>query len=200
MNGVYPHSFYFKNVKVMKKILLVFIVFTILIPTSNASVLIDAFRHESNVCTEGCHQRFPAGGDDVCGNCHSYGLNVPVLESQHNPNICKGCHSITDKNNFHMVHKEVSCDTKCHTVQNTKVSTPKNSFTKCESCHTMKIHTLHENKVSELCSTCHGSAVSSNTNPISASTMGSTTYFAANYQKFTLYEMFKRLITELEGE
>ncbi|MDF1531711.1 MAG: hypothetical protein P1P72_05255 [ANME-2 cluster archaeon] len=176
--------------------LLTFIILTFLITVADASVLIDSFRHESNLCTDGCHTRFPYGTEDeICGNCHSYGLNVPILESRHNPKICTGCHQVRDKQTFHMTHRDVTCDTKCHTLQGTKVNTPKIIISKCESCHTMKIHTLHENKISELCSTCHGSAVSAKTNVISSSTEFSIN-LDSNYQRFTLYEIFKGLLSE----
>lgn len=190
----------------MVKKTLIFIILILSITTANASVLIDSFRHENNLCFDGCHTRFSYFSDDadqICGNCHSYGLNVAKLESKHNPNICTGCHQINDKDTFHTVHRKVSCDTECHIVQNKKVSISTITLNKCESCHTMKIHTLHENNLSELCSTCHGSAVSSKTNIFSSSSSSSVGFsfdLKSDYKKYTLYEIFTTLVSNLKGE
>ena len=189
----------------MIKKTLIFIILILSITTVNASVLIDSFRHESNLCLDGCHTRFSYYSDDadeVCGDCHTYGLNVAELESKHNPNICKGCHPINDKDTFHALHSEVSCDLKCHNVQDTKVSTSSITLNKCESCHTMKIHTLHQNNVSELCPTCHGSAVSSKPKMFSSSP-SSTDFsfdFKSDYKKYTIYEIFLTLMSNFKGE
>ena len=185
----------------MIKKTLIFIILILSITTADASILIDSFRHATNLCLDGCHTRF-SYGDDVCGNCHSYGLNVAKLESEHNPNICTGCHPINDKDTFHTVHKEVSCDLKCHNVQDAKVSTATITLNKCESCHTMKIHALHQNNVSELCPTCHGSAVSSKPNIFSSSPSSTDFSFdlKSDYKKYTLYEIFLILISHFEGE
>lgn len=184
------------------KITIVFIILLLSITTAYAALDF----HKPNVCTEGCHQKFPYSDEgeeyEPCDNCHSYKLNVARLESEHNPNICKGCHLVRDKKTLHIVHKDVTCNAACHTVQDAKVSTPKITFTKCESCHTMKVHTLHQDKLSNLCSTCHGGAAGVTiTTPSSSS---SSSFAISNntktdYQRLTLYEMLKSLILNIEG-
>lgn len=204
MNGADPHSFFLKQKNMVKKILKITIILFILIFFVKT---VDAFTHKPNLCTEGCHQKisFDYDDDDLCDSCHSgYNKNMEQMKSNHNPRICKECHNVNDEKTQHTVHKDVDCSS-CHKVQGNKVSTPKNAnFTKCESCHTMEIHTLHQDKASDLCSTCHGSTVSGKILPSSSTSKISTSKISINtatdYLQFTLYEIFKMLIISLEGE
>lgn len=183
------------------KIKLIISLFTVLIfAFSITPVNANIPGHKSVICFS-CHGAVgvePAD-EDECGNCHDYVGNNKVIqslmESQHNPNICKICHGVKDKETYHQTHVNVSCNI-CHESGDSK---PKSIITDCAGCHGGKIHDIHQGNINNICSTCHSSRPASN--PASGSTLSTSKMTdgiyarVVNYKQFTLYEIFQRILS-----
>jgi hypothetical protein len=112
----------------------------------------------------GCHQETLGAnsGEGECGNCHYYGLNVTILQTEHNPKICTACHigdtlvDGSEKELFHNGHSAVNC-TQCHREDNFSVIIINNDGYKCVSCHGADVHSIHAENLSKACPICHGS-------------------------------------------
>ncbi len=155
----------------------------------------------------GCHaETIGAGyGDSECGNCHDYGLNVPKLQSEHNPKICTACHmgntlvDASEKEIFHNGHNNVKC-TQCHTQDNfTVIKIESNGF-QCVSCHGNQVHSIHIKNLDKACPLCHGSwardkVYKSNT----ASPSTSDSLKSSNIERFTIFAFIKNLIKAIFG-
>jgi len=104
-----------------------------------------------------CHDKLGQGfgwssdDEDECGGCHA------MQPDTHNPRICKVCHQIKDKDDYHLKHVNVTCD-KCHDG----TQKPNVVITSCTSCHAKPIHETHED-IQNQCSNCHGGIASSRT-------------------------------------
>jgi len=176
-----------------KKTLLPFLLLTIFI-----SFTAQANPERTTFCNSGCHEKVSmekySDENDECGSCHQYisagKINIPALESTHNPNTCKLCHSINNnKDEYHTLHGNVTCNT-CHgTGKQLPAGTVLNA---CVSCHGVKVHDLHEGRD---CQTCHG-AIQLKT-PQDSNKPGTSNVHARviDYQKYTLYELLKRLFS-----
>jgi DnaJ-class molecular chaperone len=147
-------------------------------------------------CASGCHEITPmdrSTDENECGTCHLYistgKIDVLALEATHNPNICKVCHRVKTKEDYHKTHGNVTCDT-CH---GTGQQLPKDVVvTACASCHGVKVHDIHEDKD---CKTCHGSAQLKTPQDSNKGSQGVASIYARviDYQGYTLYELIKRL-------
>lgn len=166
-------------------------------------------QHKGIVCIY-CHETrgFSIGDHEDeggCENCHSIKDNVIALEKAHSQK-CDKCHGIPqDKDSYHQMHKNVSCET-CHISGNK----PSVIMSDCEGCHVESfigignIHEIHKKKLDEICSKCHG------TNPKSApvtvydtsvsglietkQTLTQRVYARTiDYKKYTLYEILNKL-------
>jgi len=145
-----------------KTVFLYFLICFILIVGYANAVPMD-YAHRPIPCF-GCHgETLDVGfGDGECGNCHKYYLDVPRLEKEHNPNICRTCHigqtivNGTEREIFHNGHRAVNCTT-CHTEDNFTVIKIKHDGFKCVSCHGVKIHGIHAKNINKACPICHGS-------------------------------------------
>ena len=190
-----------KMILISAIIIIIFILFSAQISIAKLDI---GYDHKPVVCFEGCHDTggFNYGATDVdnCGDCHNYklpdgGINVPLMEEGHNPGICKVCHNIKDSGSYHILHENVngSCTT-CHGDNGKKPSKPWNE---CNGCHGGKIHTIHQNNISQLCVTCHETRPALSPASSSGSSDVTTGIYAAviNYKQFTLYEVFKRILS-----
>lgn len=181
--------------RLMISILLV-VIFAIYITPANA----DIPNHKQVICFS-CHGVVGASAEvDDCGDCHNYVAGNKVLqslmESQHNPNICKTCHGVKDKQTYHQTHINVSCST-CHESGD---ALPISTITECTGCHGGKIHDIHQNNINNICSNCHSSRPASN--PVLYESSLSTNQMTAdiyakviNYKQFTLYEVFLKILS-----
>ena len=155
---------------------------------------------------DGCHGLLAVNtGDEECGGCHKYKLDVPKLEMYHNPNICTSCHmgntlvNASMKDIFHNGHNAVKC-TICHTEDNFTVIKIKNDGFKCVSCHGSKIHSIHIKNIDKACPICHGTWANGKTyNTQSNSVSSNITQEKANVEKFTIYSLIKNLFDYLVG-
>jgi hypothetical protein len=82
-------------------------------------------------------------------------VDVMIIRDLHGIEPCIKCHinsigTIT-KDNMHRLHSEVKCEN-CHGFEEIKEP----DFSSCISCHGNEIHGIHENKLDDLCITCHG--------------------------------------------
>jgi hypothetical protein len=161
----------------------------------------------------GCHaETMDAGyGAGTCGDCHDYRIgaaggtivDVPLMESNHNPKICTACHfgntmlNASMKEWFHNGHNNVAC-TKCHTEDNfTVIKINSNGF-QCVSCHSAKIHSIHIKNINKVCPICHGSWANGKVyipNTLSSNTSQEST----KLEKFTIFYFIKNLFTTLFG-
>jgi hypothetical protein len=171
------------------------LIFAFFISPVNASIP----NHKPVICFS-CHEVVGAEtGEDECGNCHNYVENnkviQPLMESQHNPNICKICHGVKDKETYHQTHINVSCNI-CHESGDSR---PATIITDCAGCHGGKIHDIHQSNINSICSTCHRSRPASN--PASEPALSTNKMTAGiyakvvNYRQFTLYEIFQRILS-----
>lgn len=191
-----------KNIKLKISVSLILILAVLIIPAQS-----EIPNHKSVICFD-CHTdgRFSYGAEDEmdeCGGCHEYTdtmnkMDIQKLEEKHNPNTCKACHGVKDAKVFHTIHGNVSGScTRCH--GNSGNAVPDKTINECGGCHGGQIHVIHQDKLKEICSTCHGSRPVSN--PASESAL-STNEMAAgiyakvvNYKQFTLYEIFQRILS-----
>lgn len=175
-----------------KKILIFILLITVFI-----SFTAQANPERPTFCKSGCHEKTPmerySDENDECGTCHLYistgKIDVPALEATHNPNICKLCHGVKTKEDYHVTHGNITCDT-CH---GNGQQLPKDVVvTACASCHGVKVHEIH---VGKGCQTCHGSAQLKTPQDSNRSSTGISNVYARviDYQKYTLYELIKRL-------
>jgi hypothetical protein len=160
--------------------------------------------HEQFICFD-CHNgRFSYGAEDEwddCGGCHEYRdtmnkMDIQKLEAQHNPNTCKACHEVKDLKVFHAIHGNVSGSCmRCHGDNGDSV--PDKTMNECGGCHGGQVHIIHQDKLTQICSKCHGRSPESN--PVSQSSISTKEFTvgvyakAVNYKEYTLLELVKRL-------
>ncbi|MCX9012528.1 MAG: hypothetical protein OIN66_15600 [Candidatus Methanoperedens sp.] len=152
-----------RTIKIPGKTASLYVLIAILLIAGHAKAVPLDYAHRPIPCF-GCHGETLNidYGPGECGNCHKYYLNVPQLEKEHNPKICKACHigetlaNGTEKEIFHNGHKAVSC-TKCHTEDNFTVLKIKSDGFKCVFCHGVKVHSIHAKNINKACPICHGS-------------------------------------------
>jgi len=186
-----------------KKVEFILIIFSILISPGLARAELVEW-HKPTPCF-GCHdETLGVGyGSGECGDCHDYKYNVPLLESDHNPKICRACHmgntlvKATEKEIFHNGHNNVEC-IKCHTEDNFTVIKIKSNGFVCVSCHSNKVHSIHVKNLDKICSICHGSWANgkvymSNTLSSNASNGSS------QLEKFTIFYFIKSIFNVIFG-
>ncbi len=173
------------------------ILLLLLIPVAQATV------ERATLCIP-CHNNLgvDANPENIeCGNCHNYltvdkTLNIQLFEEKHNPKICSECHQVKDANSYHQTHANVSCQN-CHGAEIVK---PDISISNCAGCHGGKVHDIHQSKIDKICSNCHGSRPGANPSGSASSNKEITASIYAkvvNYKQFTLYEVFKRILSSL---
>ncbi len=154
----------------------------------------------------GCHQETLGAynGPGECGDCHKYmlstgGIDVPKLQVEHNPQICKACHmgntiaNGSEKEIFHSGHSAVQC-TRCHTEDNFNVIKIKNDGFRCVSCHGTQIHSIHVKNLDKACPVCHGSWAAGKTyNPESASPQSANVQEKTPFEQFTILDIIKNI-------
>ncbi len=161
----------------------------------------------------GCHGEVlsasTGGSEQDCEGCHEYkipgaGFNVPLLMTQHNPNICTLCHmgntlvNGTDREIFHNGHNNVKCN-QCHTEDNfTVIKIESNGF-RCVSCHGNNVHSIHIKNIDKICPTCHGSWARDKTYNPNATISSVDSRRNANLEKFTIYNMIRNLFNAILG-
>lgn len=186
---------------------LIIISFSITSDIANAAEIPDY--HKPIPCI-GCHEETLGAdaGPDECGNCHYYYLNVSLLESEHNPKICKGCHmgktviNATERDIFHNGHNAVNCNT-CHTQDNFTVikieGIEKNGY-QCVTCHGNKVHVIHSINLDKICPICHGSwakdKIYIKNSPNTSKDSGKN----INLGKFTIFSFIEQLFNAIFGE
>lgn len=156
---------------------------------------------------DGCHGLLGVNtGDEDCGGCHKYKLDVAKLEKEHNPNICTSCHmgntlvGASEKDIFHNGHNALQC-TRCHTEDNFTIIKIQSDGFKCVSCHGSKIHTIHIKKIDKTCPICHGTwANDKSYNTQSNSPSTNKTQEKENIEKFTIYSLIKNMFDYLVGK
>ncbi len=154
----------------------------------------------------GCHQETLGAdnGGGECGDCHEYrtdngnggGIDVPKMEAEHNPKICRACHignteiNGSERDIYHNAHNTIQCSV-CHVDSGSSDNSDirgikEGSAFQCVSCHGSKIHSIHAGNLSKACPVCHGSWAA-----------GKTTYYperappqAVNAQEKTALEQF----------
>ena len=191
--------------KQLRTIVLIFLLILIYIPISSATSL---FPHKPLYCFNNCHgeRGFSYGdnGGDDCGNCHTLYFNNSNFVEQHDTRTCSGCHKVTDKDSFHILHVSynVSCST-CH-IDNT---IPDNTYSNCLSCHIQGLHIVHGNKSCSICHTVNvvKPNVSNETvkNASKAINETKTIYpntSIINYKKITIYEILMNLYKAIIGD
>ena len=190
-----------------KNVKFIFIIFSILFSTGLAKA--GEFDWHEPIPCFGCHDggiEAPFGSGD-CGDCHDYRngaeINVPLMESKHNPNICRTCHfgntmvNASMKEIFHNGHNNIEC-TRCHTEDNFTVIKIKNNGFVCVSCHSNKVHSIHINKIDKICSICHGSWANGKVYNANAA-LSNTSQKSAQLEKFTIFYFIKSLFNTLLG-
>ncbi len=187
----------------MVKLRTIILALLILIPISSA---LPQFPHKPFYCFNNCHgeRGFSAGdnGGDDCGNCHTLYFNNQNFKEQHEVKTCPACHSVTDKDSYHLLHN-TSCAT-CH-IDNT---IPDNIYSECLSCHVGGLHEAHVNKE---CSICHmviipqkiivtEEIIKNATEAVNATKALNTSKTIVNYKKFTIYEIIINLYKQIIGD
>lgn len=166
----------------------------------------------------GCHKETigaSTGEGDSCDNCHNYrrlpvGIDVPKMQEQHNPNICRACHigktavDASDQDLFHNAHNTVQCSS-CHVSGNategnsTIVKIEAGKAFRCTSCHGNQIHSIHMKNLSEGCPVCHGSWANGKVYKEDTSLSQDISQVNANYERFTIFAFIKNLFSALLG-
>ncbi len=147
-------------------------------------------------------------GSGECGNCHEYrspqgGYDVPLLEAQHNPKICRTCHigytmvDADEKELFHNGHNAVKC-TVCHTENNFSVIKIQSNGFECVSCHGNQIHAIHVKSLSKICSTCHGSWAKDKVYRDAASN-SSNIELKSKLESYTIFSLIKNILDAILG-
>jgi len=190
-----------------KKVEFILIIFSILL-SAGLSKAEDFSWHKPTPCF-GCHaETLGVGyGSGECGDCHDYRggtmVDVPLMESNHNPKICTACHfgntlvNASEKEIFHNGHNNVEC-TRCHTEDNFTVIKIKNNGFQCVSCHSNKVHSIHIKNIGNICPICHGSWANGKVyipNTPSSNMSQETT----KIEKFTIFYIIKTLFNTLFG-
>ncbi len=190
--------------------LLCFIVISVLSSASAAADIPDW--HKPIPCT-GCHQETlgASSGPGECGNCHSYilpdnTLNVPLMQSKHNPEICRACHigntaiDASDQDIFHNGHNAVQCS-RCHMADNsTIIKIGEGKAFQCVSCHGDQVHGIHVKNLDNICSTCHGSWAAGRVyRSDNASFPQNRSQENLSLERFTIFALIKNLISALLG-
>ncbi len=169
----------------------------------------------------GCHQETigAPNGEGECGDCHKYrlpdgGINVPMMQEQHNPKICRACHigntieNASNRDLVHNAHNTVQCST-CHVSGNSSDNNssdginivkiePGTAF-QCTSCHGNQIHAIHMKNLSEACPICHGSWANGKVYSADASPSQDSSQESAVYERFTIFAFIKNLFNALLG-
>lgn len=201
-------------------IFLCIFVMSVLLSAGTAKAEVPDF-HKPILCI-GCHKETIGAdaGSGECGNCHEYrlpsgGINVPTMQEQHNPNICRACHignTAVDASNrdlFHNAHNTVQCSS-CHVSGNATDNNSAEGLTivkieagkafQCTSCHGNQIHRIHMKKLGEGCPICHGSWAAGKVYK-SGDTSPSQDISQENaiYERFTIFTFIKNLFNALLG-
>ncbi len=161
----------------------------------------------------GCHKETinADSGSGECGDCHKYrlpdgGINVPMMQEQHNPNICRACHigntieNASNRDLVHNAHNTVQCST-CHVSGNSSDNNSTDGITivkiepgtafQCTSCHGNQIHAIHMKNLSEACPICHGSWANGKIYSADASPSQDSSQESAVYERFTIFAFIK---------
>jgi predicted CXXCH cytochrome family protein len=169
----------------------------------------------------GCHKETIGAdaGPGECGNCHDYvvsgkGIDVPKMQEQHNPNICRACHigntieNASNRDLVHNAHNIVQCST-CHVSGNATHNNSTDGITivkiepgkafQCTSCHGNQIHAIHMKNLSQGCPICHGSWASGKVYSADASPSQDISQENAIYERFTIFAFIKNLFNALLG-
>jgi hypothetical protein len=199
-----------------KGIFLCLFVMYVLLIAGTAKAEIPDF-HKPIPCT-GCHKETIGAdaGPGECGNCHDYrmpsgqGINVPMMQEKHNPNICIACHigntavDASDRDIFHNAHNSVLCD-KCHVSGNgTEGSSiivkiePGKAF-QCTSCHGNQIHSIHIKKLGDGCPICHGSWADGKIYGGNTALVQDRAQVNSNYERLTIFTFIKNLFNAMIG-
>ncbi len=182
------------------------LIFILLITWSAKAEMPD--NHKPVPCI-GCHQETlnaEAGnvGNDECGYCHSYGLDVKKLQAEHNPKICKACHmgntiaNASEKEIFHNGHNAVSCK-RCHTEDNFTIIKIKSDGFKCVSCHGTNVHSIHIKNLDKACPICHGSWAKGKVYQGLEAPSADISEKKEKYEGFTPFYFIRNLINRLFG-
>lgn len=161
----------------------------------------------------GCHKETIGAetGPGECGNCHNYnlpsgGINVPLMQEKHNPNICRACHigitavDASDRDLTHNAHNNVKCE-QCHVStegSSTIVKIEQGKAFQCASCHGNTIHGIHIKKLGEGCPICHGSWANGKVYKGNTSLQDKSQENAI-YERFTIFTFIKNLFYALFG-
>ncbi len=170
--------------------------------------------HKPILCI-GCHKETlgASSGKGECGHCHYYkfpagGINVPLMEQQHNPNICRACHmgntlaNASARDIFHNGHSAVKCS-RCHISDNSavvKIEGIEEKGFPCVECHGNQIHSIHVKNLDKACLICHGSwakgkVYKSKVSSISLANAQENT----RLERFTLFSFIKNFFNYLLG-
>ncbi len=191
--------------------LFILFIFTLLITfTAKADVPDD---HKPIPCI-GCHRETLGAwnGRGEC-DCHKYklstgGIDVPKMEAEHNPNICRACHignteiNGSERDIYHNAHNTIQCAV-CHvdsgSSDNSEVRRIKEGKAfQCVSCHGSKIHSIHAGNLSKACPVCHGSWAAGKTyNPESASLQSAKAQEKTAFEQFTILDIIKNIFNSI---
>lgn len=163
----------------------------------------------------GCHQGILDAPDGLgeCGDCHKYrlpdgGIDVPEMEAEHNPNICRACHignteiKGSESDIYHKGHKTIQCVV-CHIDSSSSDNSDVRGFKEgiafqCVSCHGNKIHSIHSGNLSKACPVCHGSWAAGKTyNPESASLQSANTQEKTVFGQLTILDVIKNIFNSM---
>ena len=157
----------------------------------------------------GCHgENLDAyTGPQECGGCHKYYLDVPKLQEEHNPKICKACHmgntyvNASMKEIFHNGHNAVECTT-CHTQDNSTVikieGIEKQGF-QCVLCHSNQVHTIHLKNLGKICPVCHGSWAKDKVYITNSPNSNNDSGQNKDLERFTIFALIKQIFNTIFG-
>lgn len=159
----------------------------------------------------GCHGETLNAGVGIqkseCNGCHKYKLDVPKLEAEHNPKICKACHmgntllNASEKQIFHNGHNAINCST-CHTQDNFTVikieGVEKKGF-QCVLCHSNKVHTIHIKNLDKVCPICHGSWAKDKIYISTSPSLSNESQKNMILEKFTIFAFIKQIFNTIFG-
>jgi hypothetical protein len=164
----------------------------------------------------GCHQGIldAPDGRGECGDCHKYrlpdgGIDVPKMEAEHNPNICRACHISNTATNesesdiYHNAHNTIQCVV-CHVNSSSSDNSDVHGIKKgiafqCVSCHGNKIHNIHSGNLSKACPVCHGSWAAGKTtyNPESAPPQAAIAQEKTAVVQLTILDVIKNIFNSM---
>ncbi len=216
MKWGHPHfSFLFKNMKAFKTAVFLSLLFIFILLSTTFAKADMPDGHKPVPCI-GCHQEtlgaYNGGGE--CGDCHKYrtdngnggGIDVPKMEAEHNPNICRACHignteiNGSERDIYHNAHNTIQCSV-CHvdsgSSDNSDVRRIKEGVAfQCVSCHGSNIHSIHAGNLSKACPVCHGSWAAGKTyNPESASPQPAQE--KAALEQFTVLDIIRNIFNSI---